>query len=92
MAVGVPVVTSADAIYGMQMKEGEGIFLTDLDQEMADLVCRLVSDRIFLEEQSRKARKQIESQFDFPVTYGRLARDLFDFVKQKNGASLGSQR
>ena len=81
MALGVPVVASPQAVYGMEMESGRGIFLEQTDGGMADAALRLIRDHRFATEQSRCARRQMEDKFSYEATYGRLARELSRFAR-----------
>jgi glycosyltransferase involved in cell wall biosynthesis len=85
MALGVPVVASSDAVYGMLMEQGRGLFLADTDREMADAALPLLMSREFAEGQSKLARRQVEEKFSFDATYGRLADQLYRFVQRQKG-------
>ena len=80
MACGVPVVASPDAVYGMGMQVGMGLLLGDSNQELAQHVIRLLSDKKYSLEQSHAARLQIENKYSFEATYGRLKYDLLSLA------------
>ena len=79
MATGVPVVASPDAVAGMGMQEGEGLFLAENSSQFAQLTNELLRDRSFLHEQSLKARAQMEKLFSLESTYHRLTRELLEW-------------
>ncbi len=81
MALGVPVIASPDAVYGMDMKIGQGIFLEDSHEGIAARALRLLANKTLLEQQSRLARKQMEESFSYEATYARLAEELLKFVR-----------
>ncbi|NDJ34788.1 MAG: glycosyltransferase [Chloroflexi bacterium] len=76
MAVGVPVVASPDAVYGMGMHAGRGIFLPEDDAGMAQAALDLLRDPDFARAQSQAARAQVVDSFSYEATYIKLARDL----------------
>ena len=80
MALGVPVVASPDAIYGMEIEPDRGLLLGSDHGEMITQSLRLLNDSDFAAEQSRFARQQIEQRFSVEATYGKLARDLFEWL------------
>jgi glycosyltransferase involved in cell wall biosynthesis len=80
MALGVPVVASSDAMWGMGMDCGKGVFLEETDEKMAQTCLKLIRNPEFADQQSRKARAQVERKFSFEATYGKLARDLVKFA------------
>jgi glycosyltransferase involved in cell wall biosynthesis len=83
MALGVPVVASPDAIYGMEIEPDRGLLLGRDDQEMISQSMGLLNDSDFAAEQSRFARQQIERRFSAEATYGRLARELFEWLASR---------
>ncbi len=80
MALGVPVAASPDAVYGMALKSGAGLFLSESDAGLATAARQLLSRSDFAATHSRAAREQIERNYSFASTYGRLAAELFAFV------------
>lgn len=92
MALGVPVVTSPDAIYGMGIDVGRGLFLGEIDQKLAQACLDLLHDSEFAKRQSRLAREQVEEKFSFDATYGKLARNLLEFTNQLKHRGLVQKR
>jgi glycosyltransferase involved in cell wall biosynthesis len=90
MAVGVPVVASPDAAYGMEFEHGRGIFFERDDESMARAAGRLVADAAFARAQSAAARASVETHYSFPATYGRLAAELLSF--SSGGRTPAAQR
>lgn len=88
MALGVPVITSPEAVDGMGMKVGRGIFLEKAFPRMAEACLRLLEDPVFARQQSEAARAQVEEKFSYEATYDRLARELFNFVVQRQQAKV----
>jgi glycosyltransferase involved in cell wall biosynthesis len=76
MALGVPVVATRDAGYGMDLDNGQGILLLNDDREMAQACLNLLNDPEFSVNQSKLARRQVENKFSYDATYGKLP-DLF---------------
>ncbi len=85
MALGVPVVATPDAVYGMDLAENRGLFLAATDEAMALAALRLLTGHDFAAAQSREARKQIEGNYSFENSYGRLAGELSEFAQQRSG-------
>jgi glycosyltransferase involved in cell wall biosynthesis len=83
MSLGVPVVASPDAVYGMGLEQGNGLFLETSDHELANACLALMREPSWIERQSRLARLQVEEKFGFEATYERLAQDLFEFTRQR---------
>lgn len=82
MACGLPVVASPDAVYGMGMTEGDGLLLGETDAEIATLALRLLAEPGFALEQSRRARRQVETKYSFDATYGQLAGQFLTLIEQ----------
>jgi polysaccharide biosynthesis protein PslH len=83
MSLGVPVIASSDAVYGMGMKVGDGLFLEETAEGMANTALCLLDDAELAAQQSRRARAQVESKYSFDATYGQLARELRAWVESK---------
>lgn len=83
MALGVPVVASTDAAYGMGLREGEGFFACSSDQEMAERALGLIKDADFAKSQSGLARRQIQDLYSFEASYGRLANELYEWLHER---------
>lgn len=83
MAVGVPVITTEEAVHGMGMQNGEGIILSDI-QRFAEQSIRLLRNREDLERQSMSARNQVEKSFSHEVTYGNLAKEMTATLALRN--------
>lgn len=80
MALGIPVVATSDAVFGMDLKEGEGLFIRNNPEEMASAVLDLLSDQDLLRLQSRLAMSQTEINFSYPATYQKLDHDLLSYI------------
>jgi glycosyltransferase involved in cell wall biosynthesis len=84
MALGIPMVVSPDAIYGMDMDIGRGLFVEKTDQKMAQTCIKLIQDQDFARQQSNLARTQVAATFSFEATYGMFAPNLYKFLKRRN--------
>ena len=83
MAVGVPVVATPDAVWGMGLDVGKGLLLGEEDGELAD-DCRVLLQRPELARQmSLLARQQIEARFSLEATYGYLAHQLHALARRR---------
>jgi glycosyltransferase involved in cell wall biosynthesis len=80
MALGIPVVASPEAVHGMEMATGRGIFLEKTAGEMAKICLNLLQIPHFAREQSWLARAQVEKKFTFEASYAKLALDLLEFT------------
>ena len=81
MALGVPLVTTIDAVYGMGLEEGKGIFVHDSDVDIANAGVKLLQNPDLASAQSVLARKQVEEKFSFEATYGKIVFFLLACVK-----------
>lgn len=85
MALGVPVVTSPDAVAGMELVEGEGIYIGADSRALATHAVTLLSDAGLACQQSRLARGQVERLFSLDITYRRLICDLDQWLQHRAG-------
>lgn len=79
MALGVPVVATPDAVYGMDLDDGAGCLLASTNASLARECLRIVRDRDEARQQSIMARRQVENKYSFQATYGALTKSLLDF-------------
>jgi glycosyltransferase involved in cell wall biosynthesis len=80
MALGVPVVTTPDAVHGMGFEPGQGLYLGNDDEALSAHVLALLADPDRLAQASSLARRQVEEQFSFDETYGRLSREMIAWL------------
>jgi glycosyltransferase involved in cell wall biosynthesis len=83
MATGVPVVASPDAVFGMELEEGNGLFLGADDNELAGHVLRLLENPKFAGEQSQLAREQVDRLFSYDNTYMALMDELSLWLRKR---------
>lgn len=83
MALGVPVVASRNAVDGMDMEDGKGIFLTDNTEQMIEQSTRLLQDKPLLEIQSKIARDKAISQYSFEATYLKGFERIYDSIEHR---------
>jgi len=76
MALGVPVIASSDAVYGMGFDKGSGIIWGNDSAEMATNAVNLLHDESELHRQSYLARLQVEEKFSYEATYFKLSAEL----------------
>jgi glycosyltransferase involved in cell wall biosynthesis len=91
MALGVPVVATPDAVYGMGLTAGEGLLLAEQDVALSNYAVSLAQDRAWAQTQSRLARQQMEAKFSFVATYEALAKTLFTFYIEWQQHSEGER-
>lgn len=87
MALGVPVITSPDAVYGMELKEGKGLFLGKKDKDLVKHALGLLSDQQLIQEQSCLAREQVERGYSFENTYRKFVNELYTWFQQRGEKS-----
>lgn len=87
MALGVPVVASPDAVYGMELEEGYGLLLGRTIEELIEATFRVLENPAFAAEQSLAASQQVEQRFSVQATYHRLADDLSNWLQQRRRQS-----
>ncbi len=83
MALGVPVVASPDAAWGMELVHGRGISLMDSDRGLAEASLRLLQDREHALEQSRWAREEAERKYGFEATYQSFVSNLLALLENR---------
>jgi glycosyltransferase involved in cell wall biosynthesis len=81
LALGVPVVASPEAVYGMDLEDRRGILLEPDAAAMAQACLTLIQGKPFSVEQSRLARTQVTRHYSFENTYGKLAEDVYQFSR-----------
>jgi glycosyltransferase involved in cell wall biosynthesis len=81
MALGVPVVASQEAVFGMCLDEGQGIVLAETPAAMAERALNWISNPMELQQQSLLARSQMERKFSYQVTYVLFSNVLLAFLK-----------
>ncbi len=80
MASGIPVLTSPDAVDGMMLCDGEGIFLCDSIEDFLSLSLKLIENNDFLHTNRELARAQVVKKWDIKISYRALANDLLEAV------------
>lgn len=91
MALGVPVIASPDAVDGMELKDHCGIALADSDEKMASTALDWLSSPERLAEQSRLARSEMERLYSLENTYGRLMRELQEWLEGRRAKDQRSE-
>lgn len=88
MALGLPVVATADAVFGMGLQAGQGLLLAEGDRELADHCLTLLNDPAGAKQHSLLAREQVVDQYSFAKTYGYLASQLYHYAQTKQNNRL----
>ncbi|MCF7908151.1 MAG: glycosyltransferase family 4 protein [Candidatus Omnitrophica bacterium] len=81
MALGVPVIATDEAIYGMNLDNERGLIIQNNDQGIAEAVNKFLASAEQAKKQSLFARKQIEEKFSFQDTYGRITSFLVSCLR-----------
>ena len=81
MAQGVPVVTSYDAVDGMNLEDGSGIVLSDSVSEMVEKTLKILRNSELADKLSEQAIEIVGKQFTMQSTYGKLAAELRNFIE-----------
>lgn len=85
MALGVPLGVTPDAVYGMGLEDGKGIFVHDSDEKIADSTLNLLLSPDIAKEQSILARTYVKERFSFDATYGKIVSYLHSCVMGQTG-------
>jgi glycosyltransferase involved in cell wall biosynthesis len=83
MALGIPVIATPDAVYGMDLDPGRGLVLAESVEEMTRKLIELLGDSALAREHSLAARQQVTEKFAFGDTYGRFALDLEQWLRMR---------
>jgi glycosyltransferase involved in cell wall biosynthesis len=83
MALGIPLVTTEDAIFGMELESGKGLLTGSDSRELSHHLLALLSNQNLAREQSQLGRQQVEDLYSFEATYQRLTYELRDWLRQR---------
>ncbi len=83
MSLGILVVATSDAVYGMGLELSEGIILVNKALEMAEFAVNWLSNNKELNRQSPLGRRQMERSFSYEPTYKRFTQQLYDILNIK---------
>jgi glycosyltransferase involved in cell wall biosynthesis len=90
MALGVPLIASPDAVYGMGLEPNHGLLLAGSGREMAKHVLQLLREPMLARRHSVEANEQVTRSFAFPKTYGRFASDLEAWLRGRSLRSVNA--
>lgn len=80
----------------MELESGRGLLLVESEEIVAARAMELLSDGVRLAEQSRLARSEMERLYSLENTYGRLVRELREWLETRRErgrrSGAGSQR
>jgi O-antigen biosynthesis protein len=94
-AAGIPVVATTLGAEGLSRKDGEFCALADEPELFAERVLALFADPEAASEMARRARKEVEENWDMATITGRLAESYRELVREKrflNRAALIAPR
>ncbi len=86
-SAGIPVVSTRIGAEGLAQKDGELCALADDPAEFADRVLALFKDPQAAAEMARRARAEVEANWDMAVITGKLVEGYRDLVRQKRSTS-----
>ena len=84
MALGIPVIASPDAVFGMGLGPAQGVFLGKDDPTFVQRTLDLLEDPQLAKNQSFCARKHVEKNFSLEGTYGKLVIELEEWIKARS--------
>jgi glycosyltransferase involved in cell wall biosynthesis len=76
MAVGVPIITTEDGMWGMGLERNKEIVLAATAAEFSEAIVRILRDREWAQAISRGGRAKVEEAFTFEATYLQAFRRL----------------
>ena len=92
MALGLPVVTSPDAIWGMDFQHGKGILLADDGESFAKQAVELLRNTDLAQSQGILGRQAVEDKYSFEATYGQLTREILSWLAQPSSQGESATR
>lgn len=81
MAMGLPVVSTAIGIEGLDVEDGTHFLRADSAEALADATCRLIADGALRQKLSCAARELVEAQFGHRVAAEVFGRILVEAVE-----------
>lgn len=81
MALGVPIVGTANGLQSLGIENGEQGFIADSDEEIIARSLSLMKDGKLREEISKKAREFVAKNYSLEATFGRLNQALCEAGK-----------
>jgi glycosyltransferase involved in cell wall biosynthesis len=87
MAAGVPVVSTAMGIEGIDAVSGQHALVSSCPEEIADSVARVIYDQPLAEGLSREARAMVEHTYSWSQI-GRGFREIVESVALRGGSSI----
>lgn len=88
MALGVPLVTTPEAIDGMELKDKRDVLLGEDEEAMALHTLELLGNEDIAARQSEAARHIVEQIYSTANTYDRLSGDLLEWLGSGNQNSV----
>ena len=81
MSLEIPVICSEQAVDGMDLNSGEGLYFADDDISFSNNCINLLYNEDLINRQKLLARKQISLKYSIDKSYGYLNKSLFKEVK-----------
>jgi len=82
LALGIPVVSTAIGVEGLDLQAGKEIFIASSPEEFAGHVIRLLTDSELRKEVGRAARSAVMKQYDIKTTAQELERIYIQISQQ----------
>jgi len=80
MACGIPLITTFDAVHGMDIDDQEGVYLCHSNDDLIQKTIELLEKKVNLKEIGLLARNQAISKFSFDQTYIHGFKTLKDSI------------
>lgn len=80
MALGLPVVSTTLGCEGLNVADGDNIFIRDTPEQFAEAILKLVSDSRLAMGLRKAGRKLVEEQYDWSVIFERLEKEMVTLV------------
>jgi sugar transferase (PEP-CTERM/EpsH1 system associated) len=81
MALGKPVVSTSIGCEGLDVVDGEHLFIADTSEQFAEKTLRLIKDKELRKKMIEKARNLVVNQYDWEVIAQRLIRTYTEVAK-----------
>lgn len=80
MALGLPVVSTTLGCEGLNVADGEDIFIRDTPEQFAEAILTLVADSRLAAGLRKAGRKLVEEQYDWSLIFARLEKEMITLV------------
>lgn len=80
LSSGVPVITNAIGIEGIDAEDGKEYFFATSPEEYAEIIIKMMNGSIDLSEMSANAHKLIEEKYDLNKSYDNYSKRIYDLL------------